>query len=157
METAKIISEHPSIETRIAFIKSQVDLDLMASQWLTWKYELMDFSIYSWMSASCLSNLGDVMIDVDRIYYKALRFIDSYRYIPLVEFLQAVRISTVSLNRYWISLLYQVKMENSNQEEMNDLLLAFISKFETNNLKIRRWSMRVIFLYVFLEITYTLH
>ena len=122
MKTIKIIPEYSSIKARKDFIKSHVDLELMASQWLTWKYELMDFSNFSWMSTSCASNLYDVMIEVDRIHYKALNFIESYRYIPLVELLRAVRIATVSLNRYWITLLFHVKMENSNQDEMNEAI-----------------------------------
>ena len=37
METAKILSDHPGIEARIEFINGHVDLQLMASQWLTWE------------------------------------------------------------------------------------------------------------------------
>jgi hypothetical protein len=122
MKTINIIPEYSSIKARKDFIKSHIDLELMASQWRTWKYEVMHFSNFSWMSTSCASNLYNVMIEVDRIHYKALNFIESYRYIPLVELLRAVRIATVSLNRYWITLLFHVKMENSNEDEMNEAI-----------------------------------
>jgi hypothetical protein len=122
MDAIKIMPEYSSIKARKEFIKSHVDLELMASQWLTWKYELMDLKNSSWMSTSCASNLYSVMIEVDRIHYKASNFIDSYRFIPLVELLQAVKISTLSLNRYWITLLFHVKMENSIQDEMNEAI-----------------------------------
>ena len=43
METAKILSDHPGVEARIEFINGHVDLQLMASQWLTW--EIRDLGI----------------------------------------------------------------------------------------------------------------